>query len=141
MFEILVKDVDGSGKLLPVFNGLEDAGLDLFSVEDVNIYGGEWKAIRIGIATAFPAHMVAIIKDRSSMAGKGLTTLGGVIDSSYRGEWKVILLNVSSCMYTIRRGDRIAQAIFTSCLHPTVKMVKSLPDSIRGTGGFGSTGT
>lgn len=141
MFTIQVKDLDGSGKYIPKFDGtFENAGLDLYSVEDRKIYKGDWEAIKVGIATAMPANMVAIIKDRSSMAGKGITTIGGVIDSSYRGEWKIMLYNFGIPIHHIKRGDKIAQAIFVNCLHPRIEVVNSLPESNRGAKGFGSTG-
>lgn len=80
------------------------------------------------------------IKDRSSLALKGITTLGGVIDPSYRGEVVVILQNLGDQVYQIAAGDRIAQLVLVKVSTPTVEVVDSLESTERGTDGFGSTG-
>jgi len=139
--ELQIKDLEGSGRLVPKFESSENAGLDLYSAEDTVIEPGDYKIIKLGIATAFAPMYVGLFRDRSSMAGKGLHVMGGVIDSSYRGELKVMLLNVSDLFHDIKFGDKIIQVIFTPCYHLRTKVVTSLPDSLRGVGGFGSTGT
>jgi dUTP pyrophosphatase len=68
-------------------------------------------------------------------------THGGVIDSGYRGEWKVMLSNDSQLIWEIKRGDRIAQVVFLPVFHPLIELVSDLGDSVRGADGFGSTGT
>lgn len=140
MFQRLeIRDLEGSGKFLPKYNSYLDAGMDCYSIEDVVITNGHYEVINLGFATSFPSNFVAILKDRSSMAGKGLHVIGGVIDSSYRGEWKVMLVNFGAD-YVIKRGDKIVQALFLPIFHMNISIVNALPDSVRGTGGFGSTG-
>ena len=138
--ELQIKDLEGSGRLLPKFEGNENAGLDLFAAEDTTIEPGCFNTIKLGVATAFAPMYVGLFRDRSSMAGKGLHVMGGVIDSSYRGEWKVMLHNINNSDYEIKFGDKIIQVIFVMCNHLRTKVVTSLPDSLRGVGGFGSTG-
>jgi dUTP pyrophosphatase len=140
MWEMLVKDLEGSGKCLPNFERIEDAGLDLYSAEDKILPANNYVVINLGIATAFPRQFVALLRDRSSMAGRGITVMGGVIDSGYRGEWKVVLLNTTPESVTIHRYQKIIQAIFVMRAHLNVNVVTSLPSSERETGGFGSTG-
>jgi len=118
----------------------EDAGLDLYSAEDFYLPDNSVGVVRLGIATEFDPPFVGLFRDRSSMAAKGITVIGGVIDPSYRGEWKVILVNLSDKNYNIKRGDRIVQCIFVSSVKLLIEETKILNDSQRGTGGFGSTG-
>jgi dUTP pyrophosphatase len=74
------------------------------------------------------------------MAARGITVMGGVIDSGYRGEWKVVLLNTAVGDYTLQAGDKVVQVIFIPCFHLKLTPVSKLEESIRGVGGFGSTG-
>ena len=116
-----------------------DAGWDLESVEDVVIEAnGVAPMIKTGVRVAIPDGYFGLIKERSSMAAKGIFVMGGVIDSGYRGEIMVNLANISGYDYTIKKGERIAQLIILPC---SAVMVKGeLPDSNRGENGFGSTG-
>lgn len=138
--DILIKDLEGSGKCLPKFERAEDAGLDLYSAEDRIISAHDTGLIPLGIATAFPRNYVILFRDRSSMAGLGLTVMGGVIDSGYRGEWKVMLYNTTSKEIRLCRYQKVIQAIILLRAHLQIDVVKTLPDSDRGDGGFGSTG-
>lgn len=119
-----------------------DAGYDLASVEDVTIEPGGRAAIGTGWAVEFPHGYVARILGRSGLAIKyGVSgALAGVIDASYRGEWKVILYNFGSEPYQVTKGDRIAQAIFVPVATPELTEVTQLSASDRAAGGFGSTG-
>lgn len=132
-----IKLLDG---FLPAWNGYADAGLDLKAVEDTPIAPAGIVLIRLGFITEFSNTYYASIRDRSGLALKGIHTLGGVVDSSYRGEWKVILVNLSTDDYVIRRGDRIAQAIFTPILHPLIEVTDTLTGTGRGASGFGASG-
>ena len=116
-----------------------DAGWDLESVEDVIVPAQEFTPmIHTGVKVAIPEGYFGLIKERSSMAAKGIFVMGGVIDSGYRGEIMVNLANISGYDYEIKSGDRIAQLIILPC---SAVMVKGeLPDSNRGEDGFGSTG-
>lgn len=118
-----------------------DAGANLFSLEDKVLNPGERWGFRLGFALEFPATHVGLIMDRSSMAVKyGLTCLGGVIDSNYRGEWTVILLNTSNEAYEVKAGDKIAQVLFQPVETAQFEEVMELRESSRAEGGFGSTG-
>ncbi len=141
MIELKIKPLFADAKI-PSYAKPGDAGLDVFAYETVTIAPGERKAVSTGISSEFPAGYVALVWDRSSVATKkGLTKLSGVIDSGYRGEWKIVLLNVGQEMAQIEKGEKIAQVILTPYLSPTVTVVDELAGSERGTGGFGSTGT
>ncbi|MBI4345564.1 MAG: dUTP diphosphatase [Elusimicrobia bacterium] len=125
---------------LPTRAHADDAGLDLYSVEEVEVEPGKGVHVKTGIAIELPAGTVGLIADRSSMARRGLKTAGGVIDAGYRGEIGVLLWNVSPAPHTIKAGDRIAQLLVVSVHTPAVREVVSLARSPRGEGGFGSTG-
>lgn len=116
------------------------AGFDLYCVGStfyVDSFGGV--SIGTGIAVQFMNSFVGLIKPRSSLAMKGIDVLGGVIDSDYRGEIKVILANHSPTDLKINHGDRIAQLVVTYC-ETDFTVVDELDDTERGLGGFGSTG-
>jgi len=117
-----------------------DAGLDLYGIEDVTLEPGQTRAIATGIALAIPAGHVGLVADRSSMAARGLTTAGGVIDAGYRGEVRVVIMNLSSRVERLKPGDRIAQLLVLPVALPEPREAKSLPPTSRGAGGFGSTG-
>jgi dUTP pyrophosphatase len=117
-----------------------DAGLDLSSVETHTLKPGEGKIFKTGIAIALDPGYVGLVWDRSSMGKKGIKTLGGVIDSGYRGEVGVILWNISQDTHTINAGERIAQLLVQAVATPQTKEVTILGSTDRGTGGFGSSG-
>jgi dUTP pyrophosphatase len=117
-----------------------DAGLDLTSVETHTLQPGEGKIFKTGIAIALDPGFVGLVWDRSSMGKKGIKTLGGVIDSGYRGEVGVILWNISQEPQTISTGDRIAQLLVQAVATPQTKEVAELSSTDRGAGGFGSSG-
>lgn len=117
-----------------------DAGLDLTTVETHTLQPGEGKIFKTGLATAIEPGYVGLVWDRSSMGKRGIKTLGGVIDSGYRGEIGVILWNLSNEAQEIKAGDRIAQLLFQAIATPSTVPVESLPPSDRNQGGFGSSG-
>jgi dUTP pyrophosphatase len=114
------------------------AGIDLYAAEDCRIEPQATKVIDVGLTwEVVPGvTVVGIIKDRSSMAAKGLRVGGGVVDPDYEGPIKVVLMNHSFVPYTVSAGDRIAQLI----VMPFVSVDDSCVDHERGEGGFGSTG-
>ena len=127
--------------VLPRYAHESDAGMDLFSVEDFGLSPGERKICPTGIAMAIPEGFVGLIWDKSGIAAKnGIKTMGGVIDSNYRGEIGVILKNLSEEKYKINKGDKIAQMLIQKIESPEIEEVDSLEDTDRGEGGFGSTG-
>lgn len=118
------------------------AGFDLVAIEDVRIDGKSWGLVRTGIAMELPVGYEAQVRPRSGLALKhGLTVLNspGTIDADYRGEVKVILLNVGG-LYWVRTGDKIAQIVIQKIPEVEFEIVTELADTARGTGGFGSTG-
>ena len=101
---------------------------------------GQTILISTGIAMGFPADYGALIEDRSGMAVRGLTTLAGVIDPGYRGEIKVVLINLAAISQAVAAGDRVAQLRLVRRIEATFEVVDSLDETVRAVGGFGSTG-
>lgn len=144
MEPIHVKRLNSNAKL-PTYGSEEAAGADLYAcLEDtVVIQPGEAAWIPTGISLEVPKGCAGLIYARSSMGIKrGLAPANkvGVIDSDYRGEIKVVLLNHSKEPQTIENGERIAQFVITPILTPAYLEVEALSDTQRGVGGFGSTG-
>ena len=135
------------GLALPAYETALSAGMDLRAAvaEDspVTLASGARALIPSGLTMALPAGYEAQIRPRSGLALKhGLTCLNtpGTIDADYRGEVKVILINLGQEPFTIRRGERIAQIVIAPVTQTAWEIVETLPDSARGAGGFGSTG-
>lgn len=131
--------------VLPSRATAESAGFDLAACLEapLTVLPGETAMIPIGIAVELPAGTAGMVYSRSGLASKhGIALINGVgvIDSDYRGELKVPLHNHSSVPYTIMPGDRVAQLVVTPVLLPELIEADELSDSVRGTGGFGSTG-
>lgn len=119
------------------------AGMDLYSDEDVAIFGGDRVAVSTGIALEIPPGFEGQIRPRSGLAIKhGVTVLNapGTIDSDYRGEVKVLLVNHDHSAHIVHRGDRIAQLVIAPVVRADVEVVSELSDTARGAGGIGSTG-
>ena len=126
---------------LPERGSPDAAGLDLFASEEKILKAGTHAAVATGISVALPAESAGLIWPRSGLAAKhGIDTLAGVIDADYRGEIRVVLINHGPADYTIRKGDRIAQMLIQKIEFIGVVESDSLPDSVRGVGGFGSSG-
>ncbi len=126
---------------LPEYAHSGDAGMDFFSVENINIKPGERIVCQTGIAMKIPDGYVGLIWDKSGIASKGgIKTMGGVIDSGYRGEIGIILQNLSKKDYNIKSGDQIAQMLIQKVESPKIEEINELDDTERGEGGFGSTG-
>ncbi|MCE7883428.1 MAG: dUTP diphosphatase [Actinobacteria bacterium ATB1] len=121
-----------------------DAGTDLRSRVKIEIRPGERVAVPTGIAIAFPPGWAGFVLPRSGLArrhGVGLVNSPGLIDPGYRGEIEVLLINHDPAeSFVIERGDRIAQLVMVPVGTPTFRVVAQLPDSVRGEGGFGSSG-
>jgi len=124
----------------PTRHNPDDAGLDLYASRDAIIPHNSTRAISTSIAIEIPKGFVGKIEDRSSMALKGLRTGGGVIDSGYTGEVKVIIHNLTHYTKAITRGDKIAQLLLYRVEIPGITIVSSLDESDRGLMGFGSSG-
>lgn len=122
------------------------AGLDLAAAvtEPLTLAPGEWKLVPTGLAVALPDGYELQVRPRSGLAAKhGITVLNspGTVDADYRGEIKVILINFGSTPFTVRRGDRIAQALLSQVTRIVWDERLELPDTDRGSGGFGHTGS
>jgi dUTP pyrophosphatase len=125
---------------LPTRAHADDAGLDLYSLEDVLLEPQQGKVSRTGIALAIPKGHVGLVADRSSLAKRGVKTAGGVIDAGYRGEIHIVLWNLSNGPLQLKRGERIAQLMILPVATPAVLEVQTLDETARGLKGFGSTG-
>lgn len=133
----------GDGLPLPARATEHAAGLDVVSAEDVTLAPGERHAVATGFAMAIPEGYEVQVRPRSGLALKhGITCLNtpGTIDSDYRGEVKVILANLGSEPFEVRRGERIAQLVPAPVLKADFREVEALSETSRGVGGFGSTG-
>jgi len=117
-----------------------DAGYDLYSTEEVIIPAGDRAMVSTGISLSIPIGHVGLIWDRSSMGVKGVKVMGGVIDSGYNGEVKVILSNLSKKDLRIDHGQKIAQLLLQEVKSPTLKLVEEVEETTRGNKGFGSSG-
>lgn len=146
MFQVLFKRLEGNEDIaIPRKMSEWAAGFDLQAAvsEPVVLQPGERKLIPTGFAMAMPGELEAQIRPRSGLAYKhGITCLNspGTIDADYRGEVKVLLINLGQEPFTIIRGERIAQMLFQ--IVPAVSIIESedLPVTVRGAGGFGHTG-
>ena len=125
---------------VPILGSENAAGFDLYSVEDVILYPGETRAVGTGIAMEIPSGKAYFIWDRSGMGFKGIHRFAGLIDSDYRGEFKIILCNHTLKPFEIKKGDRICQAVIQDYYQPDFEVVEELGESVRGEGRFGSTG-
>ena len=129
---------------LPTYAHEGDAGLDLLAAEDMLLQPGERAAVPTGLAVAIPEGFAGFVLPRSGRAlkeGLGVANAPGLIDSGYRGEVKVILVNLDRrSTIDVRRGEKIAQLVIQSVEQADVVAVDALSDTARGSGGFGSTG-
>lgn len=133
----------GAGLPLPAYATTGAAGMDVVSAEDVTIAPGARHAVATGFALAIPAGHEIQVRPRSGLALKhGITVPNtpGTIDSDYRGELKVILINLGEEPFSIQRGDRVAQLVLAPVIQATWDEVAELDATERGAGGFGSTG-
>lgn len=133
----------GEGLPVPVYASAGAAGMDVVAAEAATLAPSARVAIATGFAIAIPEGYEVQVRPRSGLALKhGITCLNtpGTIDSDYRGEVKVILINLGAEPFEIARGDRIAQLVPAPVQRAMLDVVESLDDTDRGTGGFGSTG-
>ena len=133
----------GEGLDLPVYATDGAAGMDVVSAEDVTIAPGARHAVATGLAMAIPHGFEIQVRPRSGLAlkhGISVPNSPGTIDSDYRGELKVILINLGSESFEIRRGDRVAQLVLAPVTRAAWLVSDELDETARGEGGFGSTG-
>ena len=125
---------------LPHKDNSEDAGIDIYANESHTLAPGETHLFSTGIAVEFNAGYVVLLWGRSVVGSKGIHRLAGVIDSGYRGEWKVALLNTTNQPFKIKKGDKIVQCILQKFEPAKITEAKELQASARGAKGFGSSG-
>src|ERR1019366_4311908 len=140
-----VKLLDPAARAPVVAHPGEDLGYDLFALEGVELAPRETVRVRTGIAVearepGTGAPLGLLVRDRSSMAARGIATTGGVIDAGYRGEILVLMTNLGEAAVDLRAGEKIAQMIPVPVLTGAVEEVESLEDSARAGKGFGSSG-
>ena len=144
MVKILVKKLDSRVKL-PSYKTIGSSGMDLMALTDkpITILPKKSYLVPTGISVAIPKNYEIQIRPRSGLAAKNnisVLNTPGTIDSDYRGEIKVILFNHGSDEFLINNGDRIAQIVLMPVHKIDFEEVDNLPDTVRGEGGFGSTG-
>ena len=144
MIKVLVKKLEPSVKL-PSYKTSGASGMDLMAYIDksIELKPGESCLVPTGLSVAFPEEYEIQIRPRSGLAAKNnisVLNTPGTIDSDYRGEIKIILFNHSNVNFIINDNDRITQMVLTPIIKMKLEETNELPESIRGKGGFGSTG-
>jgi len=137
--ELKVKKIHKDSKL-PLYQHQGDAGLDVFSCVDCVLEAGETKPVSTGVKVAIPEGYVGLLWDKSGISLKGVHRLAGVIDSSYRGEVKVVMVNLGNEPFVIEKGMKIAQLLIQKVTEVKVTESEELDETSRGDNGFGSTG-
>lgn len=141
MIKIKIKKLKETA-IIPKYAHEGDAGVDLYSTEDYILKPGERVLVSTGIAMAIPPAYVGLIWDRSGLAAKNsMHVLAGVVDSGYRGEVKVVLINLGNEDFKVTNGMRIAQMLIQPIISADIEESDSLDETSRNEGGFGSTGT
>ncbi len=140
-----VKKLEAGARLPEVAHPGEDLGYDLFALEGVRLSARQTLKVRTGIAVEARdpktgAPLGLLVRDRSSMAARGIATTGGVIDAGYRGEILVVMTNLGDAAVELKAGEKIAQMVPVPVLTGPVEEVESLEDSMRAAKGFGSSG-
>lgn len=127
--------------IIPQYAHFGDAGFDLYSIDNYVLKPMERTVVKTGIVMEIPKEYFGNIRDRSGLAAKySIHTLAGVVDSGYRGEIGVVMINLGHENYEIKKGDRIAQMLIQKVEHCIIEEVSELEESIRNSSGFGSTG-
>src|SRR5512144_1423167 len=137
---------NSEGLPLPCYQTEPAAGVDLCAAvgEDIVIAAGAWSLVPTGIAMAIPVGYEGQVRPRSGLAlkhGIGMLNGPGTIDADYRGEIGIILFNFSDRPFPVRRGDRVAQMVIAKIEQARFENTSALPETARGSGGFGHTGT
>lgn len=126
--------------IMPAKKDPSDAGIDIYTNETYKLKPGEVHMFSTGISVEFPQGYVALLWDRSGLGSQGIHRLAGVIDSGYRGEWKVVLTNLTKKPFKIQAGDKIVQCILQNFEPVKITEVEKLSETKRGKKGFGSSG-
>ncbi|MCJ7682285.1 MAG: dUTP diphosphatase [Candidatus Aminicenantes bacterium] len=137
--KLRVKRIQKDAKL-PSYGHPGDAGMDLYAVEDVVLERGNPVPVPTGIQVAIPEGYVGLVWDKSGVSLNGVHRLAGVIDAGYRGEIRVVLINLTEKPYTVLKGKKIAQMLIQPVVTAEIEEANNLDGTDRGEGGFGSTG-
>lgn len=137
--ELKVKRTHPDAKL-PVYGHPGDAGLDLFAVADEVIPPGATRAVPTGLQVAIGPGHVGLVWDKSGLSLRGVHRLAGVVDAGYRGEVKVVMINLGREPFAVAKGMKIAQLLIQPVVSVRVVEAGELDETPRGEGGFGSTG-
>jgi len=137
--QVKIKLIHPDAKL-PFYGTEESAGFDLYSIEEKTIQPRSTEVFQTGLKMECSPGFCFKFRDRSGLAIKGITHFGGLIDSDYRGEFKVVLHNTSSEPYTVEKGDRIIQVVLSPIVQADFQKVEELSNTGRGANGFHSTG-
>lgn len=140
MLKIKIQKINPEIKI-PGYAHTGDAGMDLYSAEYAVIKPGERKVVATGMKMEIPFGYVGLIWDKSGLASKnGLKIMGGVIDATYRGEVGVVIVNLGDQEYRVEKNTKIAQMLIQRVESAEIEEVKNLENTLRGDGGFGSSG-
>ena len=139
--EAYIKKISSEAKCPKYSHPGEDAGADVYSCENVTIMPGKRCLVSTGIAIKPPTGTYTRIAPKSGLSCRGIDIGAGVVDSGYRNVIKVLMINNSDEAFTVKKKMKIAQIIFERIVCANMIECSSLPDSSRGTGGFGSTGS
>ena len=127
--------------VIPKYAHDNDAGFDLYTVEQFELEPGERKSVPLGLALEIPDGYVGLMWDKSGLSHKyGIKSFGGVVDSGYRGEIHAGIMNLSDKFFSFEKGQKIAQLLIQKVERVDFEEVQELSDTDRGTGGFGSSG-
>ncbi|MBN1970546.1 MAG: dUTP diphosphatase [Candidatus Delongbacteria bacterium] len=129
-----------SDAIVPSKKSKDDAAWDIYASKDTVIINGKSGIVETGIAIEYPEGFWGQIEGRSGLASRGIFPVGGIIDNGYRGEHKIIMINLSGEDYVVSKGDRIAQLVLRKHFHGDMVEVSELSETTRGTNGFGSSG-
>lgn len=140
-----VKRLEAGARLPVVAHPGEDLGYDVFALEEAHLAPCVTRKVRTGIAVEARhpetgAPLGLLVRDRSSMAARGIVTTGGVIDAGYRGEVLIVMTNLGDAAVILQAGEKIAQMVPVPVLTGAVEEADGLEDSVRAAKGFGSTG-
>jgi dUTP pyrophosphatase len=126
--------------IIPKFALPDDTGMDIFTCEDISLPPRQVTKVKTGIAIETKKPIAYFIKDKSSIASKGIMSLGGVFDAGYQGEIISIMFNLTDSPITFTKGSKISQIVFLKIEKPKIEEVKEFKKSKRADRGFGSTG-
>lgn len=132
------------GAAAPEYQSAGAAGMDLRSYEPVELAPLERKSVRTGVRLAIPSGFEGQVRPRSGLAlrhGLSMVNTPGTIDSDYRGELSIVMINLGQSVVKLERGERIAQLVVSPVARAEIRVLESLDETERGEGGFGSTGT